>query len=147
MRMTHTDGLSAERVFGGEVRAARETRGWSQEELAVRLRKDAGIDLHQTAIARLEGGSRAIRLNEAAALAHMLNLDLRQFGGIRQLTDEESEQLVAQLAEVEAAEAKLRQEKVALEAKLADVSERHANIESVRRSMVNTLVNQQSLAE
>lgn len=87
--------------FGNRVRAAREDRGWSQEALARHLKEAAGVELHQSAIARLERGERAIRFNEAAALAKVLNIDLRPFAGIDVeplLTDEDYER-VKKLAE------------------------------------------------
>lgn len=65
-------------------------RGWSQEALARHLRDAAGIDLHQTAVARLERGERTIRFNEVTALAKLLGLDLHSYSaGIPQLTPEE----------------------------------------------------------
>lgn len=67
---------SDEHQFGVWVKNAREMRGWSQEALARHLKETAGLDLHQSAVARLEGGKRAIRLNEASALAKLLGLDL-----------------------------------------------------------------------
>lgn len=52
----------------------REVRGWSQSELARRL-GDAGIPgIHQTTIARIEAGTRPIRLAEAVALARIFEL-------------------------------------------------------------------------
>lgn len=79
--MTHNDdgALPPETQFGANVRQAREARGWTQETLARRLRDHFGLDLHQTAIARLEVGKRAITLNEAVALAQVLVLGLDEY--------------------------------------------------------------------
>jgi transcriptional regulator with XRE-family HTH domain len=57
------------------VRELRETRGWSQTELAERL-KPYGFDMHQTTVAKLERGGRPIRVNEAAALADVFQVGL-----------------------------------------------------------------------
>ncbi|MDH6460893.1 transcriptional regulator with XRE-family HTH domain [Micromonospora sp. A200] len=90
--MTHTDTSSAEQRFGAQVREAREVRGWSQEALARHLRESAGIELHQTAVARLERGERTIRFNEVAALAKLLGLDLQAYSAeLPTLTDDEYE--------------------------------------------------------
>ncbi|MEU8371464.1 helix-turn-helix domain-containing protein [Micromonospora tulbaghiae] len=88
--MTHTDTSSAEQQFGTQVREAREVRGWSQEALARHLRDAAGIDLHQTAIARLERGERTIRFNEVVALSKVLGIELSVYSSeIPQLTPDE----------------------------------------------------------
>jgi transcriptional regulator with XRE-family HTH domain len=100
MRVKHDE--TSEARFGARVRQAREDRGWSQEALARHLRDTAaGVDLHQSAIARLERGERAIRFNEAAALAKVLNIDLRPFAGIdvEPLLTEEDYERVKALAE------------------------------------------------
>lgn len=69
---------TAEDWFGLRVRHERERLGWSQAELAERL-KDYGVDLHPSAIAKIElrdvDRPRSIRLNEAEALADALGLE------------------------------------------------------------------------
>lgn len=67
-----------ERGFGQKVRAYRQERGWSQEELARRLR-DLGLDMHQTTIAKLEAGRRPTRLSEAYAIALAFGLPTLAF--------------------------------------------------------------------
>jgi len=86
MRVTHipltlwTSGaLTAEQSLGAQVKEARERRGWSQDTLVRHLRDTADLEVHQTAIARLERGERAIRFNEAAALAELLGIDLGMY--------------------------------------------------------------------
>lgn len=107
MPVTHSE-LTFEEHFGSQVRAARETRGWSQEALALRL-KDEGLDIHQSGIARLEQGQRAIRLNEAAALSQILGLDLTREAaraeelGSTELSGDEVERLRTDLTEITAA--------------------------------------------
>lgn len=67
--------MNPEQVFAKRMRAHREQRGWSQSTLADRLRL-YGIDLHFSAIAKMELGVRAIRLNEAAAVATAFGVPL-----------------------------------------------------------------------
>ncbi len=58
-------------TFASRVRQVREARGWSQEELARRL-AEIGPRLGPTAITRLERGDRAVRVEEAVAIARAL---------------------------------------------------------------------------
>ncbi|HEX6469253.1 MAG TPA: helix-turn-helix transcriptional regulator [Streptosporangiaceae bacterium] len=69
--------MTPEEVFGARLRAIRERRRWSQVDLGDRLRR-TGMTLHQTQIARIELGRRALRLNEATALAHVLDMPLQE---------------------------------------------------------------------
>lgn len=64
-----------ERVFGAKVKLWRLERGWSQEQLAGRLR-DLGIEMHQTTVAKLETGRRPVRLSEAFAVATAFRVPL-----------------------------------------------------------------------
>lgn len=61
---------SIETGFGERVRDARLAREWTQKQLAEKINLDA------SAVSRLEQGSRAIRLGEAARIARALNTDL-----------------------------------------------------------------------
>lgn len=62
--------------IGRNVRAAREARGISQAELA-RLTSEVGITgFHQTTVARIESGKRALRAAEGIALARVLETSL-----------------------------------------------------------------------
>lgn len=71
--------LAPEDILGRRVRQERERRGWSQAELAERL-KDHGVELHFTAIAKIEQRDserpRAIRFNEAMALAEVFEMSV-----------------------------------------------------------------------
>lgn len=73
--MTTEPTQSAEERFGAEVRQRRTARGWTQA-LLVRY---SGSTLDQSSMTRLELGKRAIRLNEAAALAGVLGIDLNSY--------------------------------------------------------------------
>jgi transcriptional regulator with XRE-family HTH domain len=57
-----------EKNFGDKVRQWRRERNWSQEDVADRLRKE-GFDMHQTTVAKIERGTRPLRVAEAAAIA------------------------------------------------------------------------------
>ena len=64
-RQVHEDW---EKSFGDNVRHWRRERNWSQEDLADKLRSE-GFDLHQTSVAKIERGTRPLRVAEAAAIA------------------------------------------------------------------------------
>jgi transcriptional regulator with XRE-family HTH domain len=64
-RSVHEDW---EKSFGDNVRHWRRERNWSQEDLADKLRSE-GFDLHQTSVAKIERGTRPLRVAEAAAIA------------------------------------------------------------------------------
>lgn len=62
--------------FGERVKRARGDRGWSQPEMANRLR-EAGIEpMHTTTLAKIEAGVRSVRINEAAGIADLLGISL-----------------------------------------------------------------------
>lgn len=65
--------------YGLAVRDAREALGWSQNELARLLSAEFGEPFYQTTIARIESGSRPVRLDEARALNAVLGLNV---GGV-----------------------------------------------------------------
>lgn len=73
------DGLleTPEKRLGVRLRREREERGWSQQEVAKRL-ADRGISLHMSTIAKIEAGSRSVRLNEAIALARVFDTGVEE---------------------------------------------------------------------
>lgn len=84
--------------FGYNLRRLRESSGWSQSELARRM-KAAGWDKYnQMAVSRTEEGSRAVRLDEAVALAGVFGRGLNDllgpvgavdsWGAVRALTNQ-----------------------------------------------------------
>lgn len=81
--------MSREKLVGRRVRAERETRGLSQRELGERL-GDYGFPMIQATVAKLEGGSRPLRIDEADAIAQMFNLSLSELlnGGPTAETDQ-----------------------------------------------------------
>jgi transcriptional regulator with XRE-family HTH domain len=64
-----------EKILGQKVRQLRTERGWSQEQLAEKL-NSLGWAVHQTTIAKLEGGARPIRIAEADTLAVAFGLPI-----------------------------------------------------------------------
>ncbi len=55
------------------LRELRTKRGWSQDELAERMTR-LGFRMHQTQVAKIENGSRALRFNEIVALSVALGV-------------------------------------------------------------------------
>jgi transcriptional regulator with XRE-family HTH domain len=62
-----------EASFGNKVRQWRQARSWSQEDLANKLRGQ-GFDMHQTTVAKIERGTRPLRVAEAAAIANIFRV-------------------------------------------------------------------------
>lgn len=58
--------------FGANLKIQREQRGWTQEQLAAKLR-DAGIQAHWSTIGKIENGDRSVRVDEAAAIADLFD--------------------------------------------------------------------------
>jgi transcriptional regulator with XRE-family HTH domain len=90
-RRLSTDA-TPEVIFGSRLRAIRERRRWSQADLGELVRQ-AGVTLHQTQIARIELGQRALRLNEAAALAQVLNIPLQNLIDVSSEDEEDTIEL------------------------------------------------------
>jgi transcriptional regulator with XRE-family HTH domain len=64
---------SWEKRFGEVVRGWRLDRNWSQEEVAEKLRYE-GFEMHQTTVAKIERGSRPLRVAEAAAIGAVFDM-------------------------------------------------------------------------
>jgi transcriptional regulator with XRE-family HTH domain len=62
-----------EKSFGEKVRQWRRERNWSQEDVADKLRLQ-GFDMHQTTVAKIERGTRPLRVAEAAAIATLFRV-------------------------------------------------------------------------
>lgn len=63
------------RHLGIQVRTLRTRRSWTQSSLADLLRRDYGVDMHQTTLAKLEGGVRPTVAHEIWALARAFGVD------------------------------------------------------------------------
>jgi transcriptional regulator with XRE-family HTH domain len=67
-----------EQLAARQLRLLRQARGWSQQEVAEKLRA-YGYDWSQATVTRLESASRPIRLNELADLAALYGVKVTQF--------------------------------------------------------------------
>ncbi|WP_272948536.1 helix-turn-helix domain-containing protein [Kribbella albertanoniae] len=63
-------------TFARRLRMERERQGLSQAELARRVTEVLGVNVDKSAVARIEQQTRAIRLDEAAAMAEVLGLPI-----------------------------------------------------------------------
>lgn len=71
--------LGSEDYLAARITAERESRGWSQSELARQLQQRVGASIHQTAISKIEkprNGRRAITVDEAIAFAKVFDIPL-----------------------------------------------------------------------
>jgi transcriptional regulator with XRE-family HTH domain len=59
----------------------RKQRGWSQAEVAEMLTARGVDKMHHTTVAKIEGGDREVKLDEAAALADLYGLSLDEMLG------------------------------------------------------------------
>ncbi|MGW3347766.1 LuxR C-terminal-related transcriptional regulator [Nonomuraea rubra] len=69
--------VGAEVIAAWRVRELRQALGWTQQDVAERLRV-FGVSLDQSSVARIESGSRLIRLSEAIAFAKVFDIDLER---------------------------------------------------------------------
>lgn len=73
LALTRQRHESWEKRFGEVVRGWRQSRGWSQEEVAEKLRHQ-GFEMHQTTITKIERGTRPLRVAEASAIAQIFDM-------------------------------------------------------------------------
>lgn len=90
--------------FAENVRREREKRGWSQAELARRLREFGLEQFHPTTVSRIENGDRPVRLSEAAQFANIFETTV---GKLVANYIEEVELLVESLATMRELESRL----------------------------------------
>ena len=72
------DGQTPEVVFGAWVKALREEIRIPLESLAAAVRATAGAVMTARELARLENGERPVRLNEAVALAAIMDMTVEE---------------------------------------------------------------------
>ncbi len=75
--------------FSNRLKTEREQRGWSQAEMAKMLR-DNGIEpMHWTTVAKIEKGTRSVRIDEAAGIADLFgtSVDVMLGRGAKQRVD------------------------------------------------------------
>lgn len=77
MHELQTDDVA--RMFGQNLKQIREDKGWSQSELARQMKARGWDTYSQVAISRTEDGVRSVRLDEALALAEVLEIELTDF--------------------------------------------------------------------
>lgn len=65
-----------ETQFRERVRRERERRDWSQAELAKQLRDRGIASIYTTTVAKIEAGERAVRIDEATALADIFDVSV-----------------------------------------------------------------------
>jgi transcriptional regulator with XRE-family HTH domain len=67
-------GKWIDKRFGDRVKGERESRGWSQADMAQML-SDRGIQpMHPTTVAKIEAGDRSVRINEAVGIADLFEV-------------------------------------------------------------------------
>lgn len=62
--------------FAERARARRQLLGMSQADVARKMRETYGFSWHQTVLAKIEGGQRTVRLDEAFALCRLYGIEL-----------------------------------------------------------------------
>jgi transcriptional regulator with XRE-family HTH domain len=72
------DVPTPEQYIGRQVRMLRQINGWSQQDVAKRMRA-YGYQWSQATVTRLEAATRPIRLNELADLATLFGVPVPQF--------------------------------------------------------------------
>lgn len=75
LALTRQRHESWEKRFGEVVRGWRQDRNWSQEDVAEKLRHQ-GFEMHQTTVAKIERGTRPLRVAEATALAEVFDMPI-----------------------------------------------------------------------
>lgn len=123
-----------ERIFGRRLRRERVKRGWRQEDLAV-WAAGHGAVMHSSAIAKIEAGTRMVRLDHAVALAAALGVPLS-----RLLSDDDVSAKALRLEQVRAAQdAAMAESDAALE--------RAVNLWRERRDLMRDLASEGALGE
>ncbi|MGV0807053.1 helix-turn-helix transcriptional regulator [Mycolicibacterium setense] len=108
-------GNTWERLFGGRVKDLRAARGWTQEELAKRMTA-AGHSMHQTTVAKLEGGNRPTTIGEATTIAAIFGMPVAGLFDTYEAQDyAELAALANRLAALAAEKAKLTERLTALD--------------------------------
>lgn len=80
---------AVEARFSKRVKQERERRKWSQADLATRLKFKGLKGIYPTTIAKIESGERAVRVDEAAALADLFEVSLDALLGLKHNSHED----------------------------------------------------------
>ena len=90
-----------EQIVGHQVRLLRQGRGWSQQEVAEKMRA-YGYKWSQATVTRLESATRPIRVNELADLAMLFDVPVTQFLDLRAREVNDLDALYTELGELSA---------------------------------------------
>ena len=122
-----------EKMFGQRVREWRKARNWSQEYLAEELNLH-GFDMHQTTVAKIERGTRPLRVSEAVAIASIFSVPvLSVFYGPGPETESVTQQAMREHMELLEKQAQSAQER------LEDAAKTVAYYEVQRQSMADAI--------
>jgi transcriptional regulator with XRE-family HTH domain len=69
--------------FRKRIKTERERRGWTQAQMAAALDSKAVGSMHWTTIAKIEKGTRSVRIDEAAAIADLFGISVDALLGRR----------------------------------------------------------------
>jgi transcriptional regulator with XRE-family HTH domain len=118
-----------ERLFGGRVKDLRAARGWTQEDLAQRMTA-AGHAMHQTTVAKLEGGNRPTTVGEASTIASIFGIPIGALFETYEAQDyAELATLANRLTALAADKAKLAERLTALDAEIASVQTQYDDLQ------------------
>jgi transcriptional regulator with XRE-family HTH domain len=78
-----------ENRFRERVKKRRDRRGWSQADVAKMLGEKGIKGIYPTTVAKIESGERAVRIDEAAALADLFEVSLDALLGRKQNSQED----------------------------------------------------------
>lgn len=96
-----------DREIGQRVRAARERTTMPQQHIANVMTMTRGHRWHQTVLAKVESGERALKLSEAVEVADILGVPLCQLTGEQPATDPASAKGARAIRELQMLHAKL----------------------------------------
>lgn len=91
--------IDLEKIVGQRVRQLREAAGLTQQELGASLFLH-GEPLHQTTVAKLEAGTRPLRLNDVGALAAFFDVPIESLWQSEDVVDEELREALAKVHEM-----------------------------------------------
>lgn len=113
-----------ERVFGIQVRELRQARGWTQDQFANALAA-LGFPIHQTTVAKMEGGTRPTSVGEIAAIAKLFDVPI---GTLFERPGDMATHL--HLATLKIAIESIEREQAQLRERLAELDEEHEKAEA-----------------
>ncbi len=137
-RQTDASLPTPEELAGRHVRLLRQRRGWSQQEVAEKMRA-WGYEWSQATVTRLEAATRPLRLNELADLALLFEIPLGELLGLRESSFEsddpdaverELSQLATALVELQQKHSLAHGRALGLQQKAAEAQNDEADLEA-----------------